>query len=48
MLYLNPCEDIGTLEGVERREPSGGVLVTLGLVKVVSDSDELRSSDVVG
>ena len=48
MLNFNPSNGIGTLEGVERGEPSGGVLVALGLVKVVSDSDKLGSSEVVG
>jgi hypothetical protein len=48
VLDLNPSEDIGTLVGVEGREPSGGVLVAFGLIKSVSDSDELRSSEVVG
>lgn len=48
MLDFNPGSGVGTLERVERWEPSGGVLVALGLVKVIGDSDELRSSEVIG
>ena len=45
---LNPSDDVGALEGVERGEPSGWVLVAFGLVEVVSDGHELGSSEVVG
>ena len=48
MLDFNPGNGVGTFERVERWEPSGRVLVALGLVKVVGDSDELRSSEVIG
>ena len=36
---LNPSNYVGALEGVERGEPSGGVLIALGLVEVVGDGD---------
>jgi hypothetical protein len=45
---LDPSNDVGALEGVERGEPSGGILIALGLVEVVGDGDELGSSDVIG
>ena len=48
VLDFNPGNNIGALEGVKRGEPSGGVLVAFGLVKIVCDSNELRSSEVVG
>ena len=48
MLDLNPSNDIATLEGVERGEPGSRVLVSLGLVKVIGDGDQLRTSEIVG
>jgi hypothetical protein len=48
LLDLNPSNDVVALEGVERGEPESGVLVALGLVKVVGDGDQLGSSEVVG
>lgn len=48
VLDLNPSKNVGTLEGVERGEPSGGVLVALGLVEVVGDGNELGLSQVIG
>jgi len=48
LLDLNPSNDVGALEGVERGEPGSGVLVALGLVKIVGNSNQLRSSEVVG
>jgi len=48
VLDLNPSNDVGAFEGVERRKPSGGVFVALGLVEVVCDGDQLRLSEVVG
>jgi len=47
-LDLNPGNDVVALEGVERGKPGGGVLVALGLVKVVGDGDQLGSNEVVG
>ena len=48
VLDLNPSDDVGALEGVERGEPSGWVLVALGLVEVVGNGHELGPSEVVG
>jgi len=40
MLFdLNPSNDVFTLEGAKRGEPRRRVLVALGLVKVVGDSN---------
>ena len=39
VLDLNPSNDVVALERVERGEPGSGVLVTLGLVKVVGNGD---------
>ena len=48
LLDLNPSDYVAALEGVERGEPGSGVLVALGLVKVVSDGDQLWSTEIIG
>ena len=48
VLDLNPGNDIVALEGVEGGKPGSRILVTLGLVEIVGDGDQLRSSEVVG
>ena len=48
LLDLNPSNDVVAFEGVERGEPSSGILVTLGLVKIVSDGNQLGPNEVVG
>ena len=48
MLDLNPSNDIATLEGTERRESGSRVLISLGLVKVISDGGQLKTSEIVG
>jgi hypothetical protein len=48
LLDLNPSNDVAALEGAERGEPGSGVLVTLGLVKVIGDGNQLGSSEIVG
>ena len=45
---MDISNDVGALEGIERGEPSSGVIFTLGLVEVVGDGDQLRSNKVVG
>ena len=45
---MDPSNDVGALVGVERGEPRSGVLVALGLVKVVSDGHQLGPNEVVG
>jgi len=39
MFDLDPSNDVFTLEGAKRGEPRRRVLVALGLVKVVGDSN---------
>jgi len=39
LLDLNPSDRVVALVGVDRGEPGSRVLVALGLVKVVGDSD---------
>ena len=48
MLDLNVSNDVVALEGVERGEPSSGILVTLFLVNAVGDGDQLGLSELVG
>jgi len=43
---LDPCNDVFALE--ERGEPSSKVLVALGLVEVIGDSNQLGLSELVG
>ena len=47
VLDLNPSNDVGALEGLKRGKPGGGILVALGLVEVVGDSDQLGTSEVI-
>ena len=48
VLDLNPSDDVVALEGIERGEPGGGVLIALGLVEVVCDGNQLWLSKIVG